>query len=408
MARPSTSPAPVEGQPPRPAAAPDPIVGVRTCAVLSMLGFIGAYVGIHVVPAAAPVLFAGGVLLVLLLYWRSPSPDIGITTELAAVACVGLGALAFSFPQAAVVLGLLLTVLLAAKRFTHATVAGFRRVELKGTLQLLVIVLIILPLLPNRALDPYEAFNPHKVVFLVVLISGIGFVGYFLTKYLGADKGLGLTGLLGGLTSSTAVTAAMAQQAKRSPALRNACAMATVIANATMFARVLVVVFLLDRILFMRLAWGLGAMTGTAVLGVGVLWLLARRHQGEGPNADHEQTLANPFSLGPAIKFAAFFVLILFVARIARLWLGDSGVYLASLVSGLADVDAITLTIAEQTRDGSLLYEVGALGITLAVAANSVVKSVIAFTSGGARFGAVVATVLGVATGAGLVVLLVV
>jgi uncharacterized membrane protein (DUF4010 family) len=233
-------------------------------------------------------------------------------------------------------------------------------------------------------------------------------VGYFLTKYLGADKGLGLTGLLGGLTSSTAVTAAMAQQARQTPAIRSACAVATVIANATMFGRVLVVVFLLDRTLFLDLAWGLGTMTAAAALGVGILWLMARRKPDSDPHSGHEQGLSNPFSLGPAVKFAGFFVLILFVAKLAKLWFGDSGIYIASLVSGLADVDAITLTIAEQTRDGSLLHSVGALGITIAVAANSVVKTGIAFYSGGGRFGAIVGLVLGLATGAGIAVLLLV
>ncbi len=388
-------------------AVPDPIIGVRTCAILSLVGFIAAFVGTHVAPAAAPVLLAGAVLLVLALYWRSPTPDVGITTEIAAVAATGLGALAYAFPHAAGVLALLITVLLASKRFTQRTVARFKRIELTGTLQFLVIVLIVLPLLPNQALDPYGAFNPYKVVFLVVLISGISFVGYFLTKFLGAEKGLGLTGLLGGLTSSTAVTAAMATQAKQTPAIRGPCAFATVIANATMFARVLVVVFVLDRVLFMRLAWGLGTMTAAAAIGVGVLWFLSSRTRDTDPNADHEQGLQNPFSLGPAVKFAGFFVLILFVAKLAKLWFGDSGLYLAALVSGLADVDAITLTIAEQTRDGSLVHHVGALAITLAVAANSVVKTGIAYYSGGARFGTLVGVVLGLATAAGIVVMLI-
>lgn len=399
----STEPADEEASDSKP---PDMLIGVRTCALLSLVGFLGALLAAQL-PGASVVLLAGGVLLVLALYWRSPNPDVGITTELAAVGAVGLGALTFYEPHVTGVLALLITVMLAAKRFVRQTVQGFRRVELKGTLQFLVVVLIVLPLLPDHALDPYEAFNPHKVVLLVVLISGISFVGYFLTKYLGADKGLGLTGLLGGLTSSTAVTAAMAQQAKKTPAIRSAAAMATVIANATMFARVLVVVFLLDRTLFLSLAWGLGTMTATAALGVGGLWLWARRHKGS-PDAKHEQDLSNPFSLGPAIKFAGFFVLILFVAKLAKLWFGDSGIYIASLVSGLADVDAITLTIAEQTRDATLDRSVGALGITLAVAANSVVKTGIALYSGGGRFGGIVGAVLGVATAAGIAVLLLV
>ncbi len=380
-------------------------MGVRSFSVLSLLGFTAALLAAEM-PAAAAILVAGGVLLVMGLYLRTPQLPAGITTELAAICSCGLGALCVAAPHTAGVLALAITVLLAAKRFTHSTVRRLRRVELTDTLKFLVIILIVLPLLPNEALDPYGAFNPWKITFLVVLISGISFVGYFLTKFLGAERGLGLTGLLGGLTSSTAVTAAMAAQARQQPDLRGPCAFATVLANATMFGRVLVVVALLDRALALKLAWSLGTMTVAACIGVGVLWLLGRKQQSAG--ASSEVSLSNPFSLGPAIKFAAFFVAILFVAKLAKLWFGDSGLYLAALVSGLADVDAITLSIAEQTRAELLDYGVGALAITIAVASNGVVKTGIAIYAGGWRFGWLVGLVLALATGAGIGVLLVV
>ena len=281
-----------------------------------------------------------------------------------------------------------------------------KRVELTDTLKFLAIILIFLPLLPDRALDPYGAFNPYKVMFLVILISGIGFVGYFLTKFLGAEKGMGLTGLFGGLTSSTAVTAAMANQAKQTPSMINPCAFGTIIANATMFCRVLVVVAILDWALMKRLALSIGAMTATATIAVVYLWLRSRNDRAErGEEATREISLKNPFSLGPAIKFSLFFVGILFVAKIAKIYLGDQGLYLASLVSGLADVDAITLSIAEQTGTDQLSRSVGSIGITIAVVSNSIVKSGIALYSGGWKFGLRVGAVLLGATGTGLALL---
>ncbi len=374
-------------------------LGMRTFTVLSLLGLIAGLASDHY-PVVAPLTLAGVSLLIIALYLRATHLGVGITTELAAIATCGLGILCHTHMQAAGLIALVLTVLLASKRFAHKLVGQMRRVELTDTLKFLVIIVIVLPLMPDRALDPYEAFNPFKVTFLVILISGIGYVGYFLTRFLGARKGLGLTGLLGGLTSSTAVTAAMAAQAKQQPAWRLPCAFATVGANATMFGRVLVVVALLDRNLAMHLAWPIGAMAGVAVIASGVLWLVSSK-QAEG--AQREQVkLKNPFSLGPALKFAAFFVFILLVARLARLYFGDSGLYAACLVSGLADVDAITLTLAEQAQQGLLLQNVAALGITIAVVANSVVKSGIAFYSGGWRFGAVVGLCLLLATGTGL------
>ncbi len=379
--------------------------GVRTFAVLSLIGFAAALVS-ETTPLVGPVAVLAVTALVVAMYFRCPHFGAGITTEAAAIGVCWLGMLCRSNPQAAGVIALVLTVMLASKRFTHRTVSQVRRVELTDTLKFLVVILIVLPLLPNRALDPYEAFNPHKVGLLVVLISGISFVGYFLTRILGAQKGLGLTGIVGGLTSSTAVTAAMALEAKQRPTLGSICAFSTVAANATMFARVLVVVAVLDRALVLRLVWPVGAMALVAGLAAVILWLSASKSEaaGRGPS---EVSLTNPFSIGPALKFAAFFVVILFVAKLAKLWFGDHGLYAAAALSGLADVDAITLSVAEQCKAGGLLRDVGALAITIAVVSNSVVKTGIAIYSGGWAFGRLVGLSLGAATVVGLVVAIV-
>lgn len=385
----------------------DTMLGVRTFAILSLGGFSAALVG-STYPLIAAVIVSGLVAIVIAMYFHVGKDEPGITTEIAAVACCGLGVLCYSHPHAAGVLALLITVLLALKRFLNEALRKLKRVELTDTLKLLAIILIVLPLLPNRALDPYGVFNPYKVMFLVILISSIGFVGYFLTKFLGAERGLGLTGLFGGLTSSTAVTAAMATQAKQTPGLMKPCALAAIIANATMFCRVLVVVAILDWTLMTHLVRSIGAMTVAAAIAVIFLWLRSKNDRPDDKGeASHELSLKNPFSLGPAIKFSMFFVGILFVAKIAKIYLGDKGLYLASLVSGLADVDAITLSITQQTKGAQLTHAVGAIGITIAVVANSIVKSGIAVYSGGWRFGSLVGMILLAATGAGLGVLLI-
>lgn len=386
----------------------DTFLGVRTFSILSLGGFISALIGSQY-PYVAPVFVAGLIFFIAAMYRVSSKEDPGITTEIAAVVCCGLGMLCYIEPYAAGVLALLVAILLSLKRSLNRLVTQLKRVELVDTLKFLAIIFIILPLLPNRGIDPWGAFNPYKIMFLVILISGISFVGYFLTKFLGAEKGLGLTGLLGGLTSSTAVTAAMANQAKQTPVLIQPCAFATVIANATMFGRVLVVVGILDWQLMLELIWSIGAMTIAAIIAVLVLWVRSTSQKEKSDeDASEAISLSNPFSLGPALKFALFFVVILFVAKFAKIYLGDKGIYLASLVSGLADVDAITLSITEQTKSGQLSHGVGAMGITIAVISNSVVKSCIAVYSGGWRFGTVVGTILLGATGIGLGVLLLV
>ena len=390
---------------PQPPELPDTLLGVRTFSILSLGGFSAALIG-DVSPAVAWVMVAGLIVMIIAMYFRACHDDPGITTEIAAVVCCGLGFMCHVHPHTAGVLALLVTFLLSIKQYMGAALMQLKRVELIDTLKFLAIILIVLPLVPNRALDPYGAFNPHKVMFLVILISGISFVGYFLTKFLGPQKGLGLTGLLGGLTSSTAVTAAMSAQARQTPALRGPCAFAAIIANATMFGRVLVVSFILDWTLGARLLWSIGAMTLVASLAVLCLWLNARNKKPKDGGATEELSLKNPFSIGPAIKFSVFFVGILFAVKIAKTYLGDTGLYLAALISGLADVDAITLSIAQQTRTVQLIHETGAIAITIAVMANSVVKSGIAVYSGGWRFGVLVGTVLMTATLAGLGVLM--
>lgn len=376
--------------------------GVRTFATFALAGFAAALLNGQM-PFAGPVILAGLIALVLLLYRHTLAASPGMTTEAAAIATATLGALCHTHPQVAAVLAVILTGILSTKQFMRDAVGRMRRVEVTDTLKFLVIILIVVPLLPNRTLDPFGAINPCKIGWLVVLISGISYVGYFLTRILGAQKGLGLTGLLGGLTSSTAVTAAMAEESKAAPALKSICAFAAVVANATSFLRVLVMVTILDPPLARQLAWSIGGMALTATGAAVFLWLSASREQVAATTEREGQVnLKNPFALAPALKFAAFFVLILLVSRVAREQLGTAGVYLAAAFSGLADVDAITLSCAEQAGNGSIPASVAVMAITIAVVSNALVKSGIALFTGGPGFGRLTAVSLGASVVVGL------
>lgn len=385
---------------PKPPGEKKEYLGVRTLAALSLSGYVAALAGEHFAFIPPVMLLAVG-MIVVAMYFRVTEQGTGITTEVAAVATCGLGMLCRFHPEIAAVLAVILTVLLASKRFTHSTVRRMRRIELIDTLKFLVIILIVLPLLPNAPIDPYEALNPYKVGLLVVLVSGIGYVGYFLIRILGAQRGLALTGIIGGLTSSTAVTAAMAEQAKERPEWRLICVAATLAANATMFVRVLVVVAVLDFELTIRLVWSVGGMAVTATLCTVALWIKATRDGSKGAT-DSKVELKNPFSLGPAVKFAAFFVFILFALKLAQTYLGEQGLYLAAALSGLADVDAITLSLTEQTAAEEVSRRVAGIAITIAVVTNSVTKTGISIFSGGWRFGRVVGACLGLSTVVGL------
>ena len=380
----------------------DTLLGVRTFAILSLIGFVASLLG-ETYPIIVPLTLVSVSALVIAMYIRASDWGKGITTEAVAIGVCVLGMLCHHNMQIAGVVGLIFTILLHSKRWTNHLLSQIRNVELTDTLKFLVIILILLPLMPNKALDPYGVFNPYKIIFLVILISGISYVGYFLTRILGTERGLGITGLIGGLTSSTAVTAAMSLQAKENPHLRWICAFSTVAANATMFTRVLVVVAILEQALALQLAWSIGAMALVALIGSIVLWFVSKK-QIQTEQGKQKLPIKNPFSLGPALKFAGFFVFILVVAKVAKIYLGDQGLYLASAVSGLADVDAITLTIAEQSKQETLARNIGAIAITIAVVSNSIVKSGIAIYSGGWNFGWIVASVLLLSTSAGLAV----
>jgi uncharacterized membrane protein (DUF4010 family) len=380
-------------------------IGIRTYSILSLVGFISAMLSENL-PVFVPVLAGGAVILVLLLYYNNLKADLGITTEVAAIAACGLGALCYFSPQAGGVIAVLITVMLASKRFTEKIVEKLYRYEITDTLKFFVIIFIILPILPDRTIDMFHVFNPYKLTFLIILISGISFIGYFLTKFLGAEMGLGLTGFLGGLTSSTAVTAAMSNYVKTNPHLLGQCAFATVLTNATMFGRVIIIVFILDRVLAYKLVWSIGTMVLATSIAVIIIWIKYRNKKNNISEKREKLLLSNPFSIWPAIKFAAFFTIIIFFAKIAKIYLGDNGLYIASLASGLADVDAITLTIAENTKNMDLDHTTGAISITLAIIANSIVKSIIALLSGNKTFGFLVGSILFISTAIGLIVLL--
>jgi uncharacterized membrane protein (DUF4010 family) len=233
--------------------------------------------------------------------------------------------------------------------------------------------------LPNQAYGPppFDAFNPYKTWLMVVFISGISFLGYVLIKVVGSRRGIGLTGLLGGLVSSTAVTLSFAQRSEEQPDLARPFALAITLAWTVMFGRVLVEVAVLNRELLSEL-WMPMVAAMAAGLAFCVIYYFAQRTAQE---SDVE--VSNPFELGPAIKFGLLYAAVLLVAKVAQFYFQDAGVYVASVVAGLTDVDAITLSMAELSGEpGGVLLATGARAVVLAVIANTIVKGGIALTIG--------------------------
>ncbi|MCS6806149.1 MAG: MgtC/SapB family protein [Acidobacteriota bacterium] len=358
--------------------------GVRTFTLIALAGCAAA---LSADTWKAPVIFmiALGVIGALLMAGYvvgSRRGEIGLTTEVSALITFLCGALCYHGHVAiAVALAVVTTVLLSLKWEMHRFVRHLTREDVYATLKFAVITAIVLPVLPNRSYGspPWDVLNPYKLWLLVVLISGISFLGYVLIKWVGPRRGLSLTGLLGGLVSSTAVTLSLTQRSQKEKDFAQSFAIAILLSWIMMFARVMVIVTILNRAVLGAL-WQ--PMTAAAAAGLGYAGYLYWTHRQ--PN-EGVVIYSNPFELRPALTFAALYALILLVAHTAQIHLGDVGVYLSSIVAGMADVDAITLSMTELSRQPTgLSVLTAAQAIVLATMSNTIVKSGLVTAAGAA------------------------
>jgi uncharacterized membrane protein (DUF4010 family) len=369
----------------RPQAMGEPAAaGARTFAILALAGWLAAWLGdLHAAITPVGVIALVGLLITqYVLAVRAGTAQLGITTEVSAVVVVFLGMLVHHDRTIAVPIALALILLLVAKPWTRGAAVRLRRIEVTATVQLLVLAAIVLPLLPAEPVDPWDAIPPRKVGIFIVAIAGVEYVGYVLHRTLGAQRGIGITGLVGGLVSSTAVTAAMARRARQAESMVGPGQQAVLLANAVMAVRVAVISVVLAPAVAGRVAPVMGAMV-VVLVGAALL----RRGGGTGPVDEEAIALRNPFALLPALSWGAILCAVLLAAHLAMAYFGGRGLLVAATLSGLADVDAITLAAARAVARGAQPVEIGALAIVIAVAANTVLKGGIARVAGGKRFG---------------------
>jgi len=353
--------------------------GIRTFALMSLLGAVAAYFA----QRFGLLLFMGAYVGMILLLWASNigpamrGEEEGITTEIAALLTPLFGAMViWDAPELAAALGVVTALILALKPGLHNLARRMSADDLRATLEFAIITAVILPLLPNQGYGPFNLLNPFLIWLLVVFVSGIGFIGYLLMKVFGAEEGIGLTGLLGGLVSSTATTLSFAGRSKTSRALSDALAQGILLASSVMFPRVLVEVAVVNRRLLPLLAVPLGSMLLVGVAQVVLYWLRHRaEHAQESPS---RVQLGNPLRLRTAIGFGLLFALVLVAVRAANEYLGAAGVYAASVLTGVTDVDSITLSVSDLSANGALEPRVAAFAIVLATLVNTVTKGVTA------------------------------
>jgi uncharacterized membrane protein (DUF4010 family) len=358
------------------------IAGLRTFGLSGLLGGVWALMGREGDGLVLGLGFAAFAAVLILAHGQvlraRDEADYGITTVVAGLLTFGLGALAVAGPMSlAAASAVVATLLLGLKPVLHAWVRRLTETELLATLKLLLISVVILPVLPDRGFGPWQVLNPYAIWWLVVLITGISFVGYFAVKIMGPHRGVPLTGLFGGLASSTATTLSFARLGRRQPSLHRLLAAGVAISSATMFPRVLLEVAVVNRALLPELVLPMGVMTAIGFGAAALLWHTAPRSANAG-----DMELNNPFELWPALQFGALLAGIMLLAEAARVWLGDAGIYLLAGISGITDVDAITLSLGRMAR-GELADEVASGAITLAAMVNTAVKAGLVAAIGG-------------------------
>ncbi len=353
--------------------------GVRTFTLWSVLGCIAAFLSDQYVPAVLPVTLAA--VSAQFILRRAPTATEanrqGSTTFVAALVTVSAGALVYWQHRAeAVLVSALTSVLLGLKNPIHAWTRAFTETDIRATLQFVAITGVILPLAPNRDLGPFGAFNPYATWLMVVLVSGIGFVGYVAMRLSGPRVGLYLASVLGGISSSTAATLAFSRRSREDSANAPHYATAVIIACTIMLPRLIVAVSFVNRPLALHLLAPLGLM---ALPGLGYAVWNWRRHR-ERQSAGARPAISNPLGLTTAIGFGALFAVLNFAVKTAAHF--DSlqrALSPLAFISGLGDVDAIALAVA--SRQG-ISPDLAVHAIILAAIANSLLKAGLAIWQG--------------------------
>ena len=358
------------------------LAGARTFPIIALLGAASALAATELGDSwpFAMTVIAVGILLAIGHFRQAREHETGLTTEMAALVAFFTGALCYwGYLRLGAALGVGTAVLLSLKVQTHTFARTLDSEDVVATLKFAVITVIVLPLLPQQGYGPapFDVLVPYNVWLMVVLISGISFLGYVLIKVVGPRRGVGLTGILGGLASSTAVTLSVAERSRDSQGLDRPFALALMLAWTIMFARVIVEVAVISPSLLVSVWTPILGISAASLVYCGYLYRMQATDE-----QDEPQTVSNPFRLVPAITFGVLYAIILVVSNGAQAYFGDAGVYLSSVVAGLADVDAITLSMARLHESGDLAPATATRAIVIAAAANTVLKGGIVALTG--------------------------
>jgi uncharacterized membrane protein (DUF4010 family) len=378
------------------------VAGLRTYGLISLLGGLCGLLAQQAGTWLMGFAFLALTSVLLVSYSKSLDKfeDFSITSIIASLITFILGALTiFGYITLASASAVVITSLLGFKPLLHGWINKLEERELNATLKLLLISVVMLPILPDQGYGPWAALNPYHIWLMVVLIAGVSYLGYFAIKIVGNRHGPVITGALGGLVSSTAVTINLSRLAAQSPASENALSAGILTACGTMFLRTLLLASVINQAVFQQILPALSVMSGLTYLLAFLLWRNAPAFRTE-----DEVALKNPFQLGMALKFGAFLLIIMLLSKLLNIYYGNMGSYFLAAVSGIADVDPITLTMSRMAGH-ELDINVATTAILIAVSVNSVFKSIVALVIGGRGMGWRVGGAMLGAVGVGLIML---
>lgn len=378
----------------------DRFAGLRTFVLWSLIGYTSALIS----ASYAPYCFIAAVLLVgahLVLRGMASehSHSIGFTTAAAAILTLFLGGLVYwNHLVLAVMLAALTMLILGLKQKSHYWTSRFTPEDIRSTLQFVAVTGVVLPLVPKQGYGPYEAINPYSLWLMVVLISGLGFIGYLLIRIMGTRSGVVLTGLVGGLASSTATTLAFSRESKAYPELSTGFALAIIMACTIMLARVIIILGFIfpEFILSLWLPFLILSFPGLLyALSLGLL-------SNKGIQNTEIPNLKNPLGLSIAIKFGLIYGIISILVKVfSSSDLSDELIAL-SFVSGLTDMDAIALSITHNLKEGLISGPLATQAIVVAAIANTLLKASLVIVIGSPQLRQHVAIALGATILAGV------
>ena len=371
--------------------------GARTYPLVALAGALATLLGRHFGAAVVIAAFAAVMIFLVVAYVDvvRRGTDRGITSEAAFLVTFLLGAISVSqdlIPQVGrrvftvLSTAVVVTALLSSKPIVQPLMRRVSREDVVSVLKFLIVALVLVPWLPDRNFGPLGALNLRVIGWMMLLVAGVGFVGYAATRLLGPERGLTVTGFVGGLVSSTAVTLAMSSRSKGDQAMERPAALAVVLASSIVFLRILVVVAFVNFQLAAAMAIPMFSMAIAGLVACAFLYRHSAQHRSGEP-----LQFKNPVSLSSAFEFALLFAAVLAGSKAASHYLGSAGVYGAALLAGTADMDAIALSMADLAGD-QVVMPVAATAVVLAGFTNTIVKGVMALVLGSWGYARIVVT----------------